>query len=294
MDDLDMRIVDVLNQDACIKNKTLSQLFGLTEPAILKRVRKLEDKKFIVRYDSLLSFEVFSCDKIVYLCNMTAESLEKIKNCKQVTSIIRITHKYEFFVLCFYQNNLQRKSIESKFASFVTYAFLTVQNTNQTVSGIPTKHLVKQTKYDGTFPDKDDVKIIKAMHEGGARKTVLELSAITKLSVDKVWYRKRKIMKSGMFIRHTAQPGNMPQLFYTYVLIQGDAHVGEFTSVRGVVLTYKTASGIALGCVVNGIDQYFALIQTIYETLRNRDCGIEVAIFREYIILNRYPYEFLL
>ncbi len=57
IDDIDLRILRVLQQDSLIENQALADTIGLSPPACLKRVRRLRSAGVIDRTVSLLSPE---------------------------------------------------------------------------------------------------------------------------------------------------------------------------------------------------------------------------------------------
>ena len=50
MDDVDMRIVDLLQTDARLTQASIAKKVGLSQPSVADRIRKLEEQKIIVGY----------------------------------------------------------------------------------------------------------------------------------------------------------------------------------------------------------------------------------------------------
>jgi Lrp/AsnC family leucine-responsive transcriptional regulator len=57
LDELDKKILGVLEQQARISMKNLGQIVGLSSPAVIERVRRLEDKGIIENYQAVINYE---------------------------------------------------------------------------------------------------------------------------------------------------------------------------------------------------------------------------------------------
>ena len=54
MDDIDRRILDILQRDAKISQARIAETVGLTTPSVNERIKKLETRGFIRRFSALL------------------------------------------------------------------------------------------------------------------------------------------------------------------------------------------------------------------------------------------------
>ena len=54
MDDIDRRILDILQRDAKISQARIAETVGLTTPSVNERIKKLETRGFIRRFTALL------------------------------------------------------------------------------------------------------------------------------------------------------------------------------------------------------------------------------------------------
>ena len=54
MDDIDRRILDILQRDAKISQARIAETVGLTTPSVNERIKKLETRGFIQRFTALL------------------------------------------------------------------------------------------------------------------------------------------------------------------------------------------------------------------------------------------------
>ncbi|SDO73523.1 Lrp/AsnC family transcriptional regulator [Desulforhopalus singaporensis] len=83
LDDTDKKILSILQRDGRITNSRLAQQIGLSPPAVLERVRRLEASGVIERYIALLNREKagYNVQTIVMVClsHHQISSLQKVK-----------------------------------------------------------------------------------------------------------------------------------------------------------------------------------------------------------------------
>ena len=67
LDDLDIKVLKILQKDGRTKRNELAEAVGLSIPAISERLHKLEEKKIIQGYFTKLNREAFGYDIMAYI-----------------------------------------------------------------------------------------------------------------------------------------------------------------------------------------------------------------------------------
>ncbi len=106
MDRIDKQILNILQLNGRITNKAIAERIGLSTPAVLERIKKLENNGFIKGYKAILDPEKLG-KKITAIMAITIdrknmESLDKIRDaiisCKEIRSYYFTTGKYDFIL----------------------------------------------------------------------------------------------------------------------------------------------------------------------------------------------------
>lgn len=80
LDEIDTKILNILQQDARITNRELAAMLGMSTTPIFERIKKLEKKGFIKKYVALADGEMLGKDLLVFLFVSTkAHSHDKVK-----------------------------------------------------------------------------------------------------------------------------------------------------------------------------------------------------------------------
>lgn len=74
LDDLDIKVLKILQKDGRTKRNELAETVGLSIPAISERLHKLEDKKIIQGYFTKLNRKAFGYDIMAYILVMMESS----------------------------------------------------------------------------------------------------------------------------------------------------------------------------------------------------------------------------
>jgi len=74
IDDLDIKVLKILQKDGRTKRNELAEAVGLSIPAISERLHKLEDKKIIQGYYTKLNRKAFGYDIMAYILVMMESS----------------------------------------------------------------------------------------------------------------------------------------------------------------------------------------------------------------------------
>lgn len=67
LDDLDIKLINVLQKDGRIKRNELAELIGLSLPAVSERLHKLEEKGFIEKYSAIIDRKKLGFDIMTFI-----------------------------------------------------------------------------------------------------------------------------------------------------------------------------------------------------------------------------------
>jgi Lrp/AsnC family leucine-responsive transcriptional regulator len=106
MDRIDKQILNILQLNGRITNKAIAERIGLSTPAVLERIKKLENNGFIKGYKAILDPEKLgkqiTAIMAITIDRKNMESLDKIRDaiitCKEIRSYYFTTGKYDFIL----------------------------------------------------------------------------------------------------------------------------------------------------------------------------------------------------
>lgn len=101
MDELDKKILMVLQDQARISMTELGKAVALSQPAVTERVRRMEEKGIIDHYRAVVSPKEVNKPISAYLLFHTKECERFVANCQEMLDVIemhRISGQYNFLV----------------------------------------------------------------------------------------------------------------------------------------------------------------------------------------------------
>lgn len=101
MDQIDSRILELLQANSRISMSDLGRTIGMTQPAVTERVRKLEDRGIITKYGAALSPEKLGKPIMAFLLlqtNSCSEINDFAEKAPEVIDLYRISGQYNFLV----------------------------------------------------------------------------------------------------------------------------------------------------------------------------------------------------
>lgn len=293
MDNKDKIILEHLFHNARLTTKELARVTNITQPAAYKRLKNLESEGYISRYDSIINWQAFSFIKTVYFCNEL--ELRLVINQKCCFGIQETIGEYKYLVWCFFKNKEMQKVFE-KMLPKKEYFKIELKTANlygSEIFNLPLKVKNSEVTFRQQKISAKDVKILKALGEGGARKTLKELSDETCLPLDVVWQRKKNLIKNGYFMRFIAQPGNVELgLTVTYVFLRTIKDVLEIP--KKCIVLFKTASGLGAGFISSNHKDYLDSLDSFFSQIRDENTEPIILTVKKDVLLNRYPFEFLI
>jgi DNA-binding Lrp family transcriptional regulator len=101
MDQIDSKILEILQTNSRISMSELGRVIGMTQPAVTERVRKLEEKGIISKYRTALNLDKLG-KKITAFILMQSQQCDQFDEfCRQSPDVIdlyRISGQYNFLV----------------------------------------------------------------------------------------------------------------------------------------------------------------------------------------------------
>ena len=107
LDEIDTRILNLLQQDCTMSLRTLAGEIGLTQTPCFERVKKLKESGVIVRYSAILSSELLGFGHRAVLRGQTSDEADKkdlrlfeslVAKDKSVVSFLKISSKFNYVI----------------------------------------------------------------------------------------------------------------------------------------------------------------------------------------------------
>lgn len=140
-DELHIAILNELQQDARISNAEIGRRVGLTAPAVAERIKRMEEEGIIQGFTVKLNFRQLNYTEKVMIgiklphgyINSFLKETEKIEG---ITSMVRTTGEYCFFITLTLRSIDELDSILTKFGNWgetITYTILATPVDNKPI-----------------------------------------------------------------------------------------------------------------------------------------------------------------
>ncbi|MFW5704540.1 MAG: winged helix-turn-helix transcriptional regulator [Nanoarchaeota archaeon] len=306
LDKKDEIIMEALMHNARIEVKELAKLTNLTKPTIVYRIEQLEKQGFISKYDAIINYSKFELYKEFIFLNVSnrlkPDFLKLLDERKEICSCFETLSNQNFVLLGFYKTKKQKEDFHKllkKFSPLVNfYEISNIRFKPYSVFNLNLKF--KEEKVDDKIIklDKTDIKLIKTLSDGNARKSILELSELVGEKYDKLLYRFKKLKKSNYFPIFFAQPST------TKFHIQNDfLIINTNNNNLKIYDNLKEISQIPYFCELNDKKLLLQILTKNFEEFKStlakikekidEFSTIEVYNTHKTHLLNRYPLEWL-
>jgi DNA-binding Lrp family transcriptional regulator len=109
IDDLDRKIIRVLNQNARKSFRDVAKEVGTSVTAVINRVKKLEESEFIKGYIPLVDLEYFGLNLIAIIAlriskGKLLETQEKISKDSRVIAVYDITGEWDSLIIGYFKD----------------------------------------------------------------------------------------------------------------------------------------------------------------------------------------------
>jgi len=104
MDDIDRKILEILQEDGRIANVTLAKRVGLSPPSVLRRVKKLETQGVIKKYVALVDREKIGKNLLVFIAvsitphGKKREFAREIQNYPEILECYHLTGEIDYLI----------------------------------------------------------------------------------------------------------------------------------------------------------------------------------------------------
>jgi len=147
LDDLDIRLLKLLQKDSTLTTKELANKLNLTPTPVHERIKRLERDGYIKKYVALLDNQKLNKGLVVF-CNVTLKQHEKgigkkfvndIVSLKEVTECYNVSGQYDFMLKVMvkdmpeYQNFIMNKlaSIENIGSTHSVFVMGEIKNSTE-------------------------------------------------------------------------------------------------------------------------------------------------------------------
>ncbi|MBI4116823.1 Lrp/AsnC family transcriptional regulator [Candidatus Pacearchaeota archaeon] len=287
--------------------KDLANVLGVSKATVIKRIKFLEENKYISRYDAIINWQKLPFIKKVYFFKIS-EKTKEFENLflskKEVFSIISLNGLYNYYVWCFFKTKKQQKEFEKQLKNF-DYVDMEINELilpKVTFFDVPIKIPLPKAKSAEIKMDKIDVAIIKYMAQGHGRDSLYEISEAIKKNYDSVNYHGKKILNSDYFLGIIAQPGENKFTIQTtcLVIFCSDKKFSEelYNSIQKIQHVQSDAIGKDNVVIVHFLSQthveYRETLSKILSIDRKKIKNILISHWNKIILNNRYPLEYFL
>jgi DNA-binding Lrp family transcriptional regulator len=295
LDEKDSLIIEALLKDARLSTHELAKMLKTTQPTAHTRLRKLEKEGYLARYDSLINWEAFPFIKKIYFCNLTKQEEIYISKKKECFVLIKVHGYLTHMIWCFFKTKKQMVEFER----LIPKKRKILELKNLYSSGIS----LSENKFNLNKPlfefnriklTPSDIKVMRVLSEGGARESLKDISNKTGLNIDQAWYSKKKLIKNGYFSAFVAQPGVKEfNLTMTNLFIKTKKKV-RLDEIPRVFTHMDTSEGVGCVIVTKNMQDYLDTLDKIYSLFEGDIEQVLLFPNKEYIVLNKYPFEYLL
>ncbi|MCR6640129.1 MAG: Lrp/AsnC family transcriptional regulator [Sporocytophaga sp.] len=147
LDDLDIRLLKLLQKDSTLTTKELANKLNLTPTPVHERIKRLERDGYVRKYVALLDNQKLNMGLVVF-CNVTLKQHEKgigkkfvndIVSLKEVTECYNVSGQYDFMLKVMvkdmpeYQNFIMNKlaSIENIGSTHSVFVMGEIKNSTE-------------------------------------------------------------------------------------------------------------------------------------------------------------------
>ena len=279
----------------------LAKISNLSQPSIVYRIKNLEKNNFISKYDVLLNYNKFPLKFNVFMITIPQKKEKEFeKYCqtnKNIMSAVKCINNYNYSLTTF----TTKKEI-NKIITYLEKEKLHYTNFNEiksyfqtlTIFDIPIK--IKKTNHNNETIklDKNDIKILETLSNGGAKDSILKISKKTKIPIDIVLYRYKKLKKANYLKNYIAQINPTKfHLNYTIILFK-TKNITQNQSLNKIKNLKKSIwigqineNEYLITIVFKDYKEYLEILNKIYNNFENKITKLETFPIKNWIFLNR-------
>jgi len=305
LDKKDKIIIANLMVDCKITTTKLSKLTKLSQPSIIYRIRRLENEKYILRYDTLINHNKFklNCDNIIITVpqNKQEEFEKQCKNNKGIMSVFRTIHKYNYIITTFGTlKEIQEFINYLKKSNFKFEHFPNSESYCPVTSIYDVNVNYKEPHYIDKVLDIDeiDAKILEVVSHSGAKLSMLELSKKINVTVDIALYRYKRLKQHKYFLLNLAQV-NLKKFHLNYNFLLLKTKNIEFDKIKKKLFKLKRIVWFGkvdentyfMTLISKDYEDYTNLLNRIYNELDDKIVSFEIFLVKGWQFLNRINFK---
>jgi Lrp/AsnC family leucine-responsive transcriptional regulator len=112
MDDIDRRILDILQRDGKVSQARIAETVGLTTPSVNERIKKLETKGFIRRFTALLDPRLVGMPLVAHIDVMLEHPRFERTFLDEIESLLEVQECYAISGEFGYRLKLRARDVE--------------------------------------------------------------------------------------------------------------------------------------------------------------------------------------
>lgn len=129
MDQVDQRILLLLQQQGRISMTDLGKEVGLSQPAVTERVRRMEDSGVIQQYRAIVDPEMTGYQSIAYYLFRTSDGIKFVDFCQTAAEVIechRTSGEYNYLLKVATPSIRELEAFENQISGYGDYTTLIV------------------------------------------------------------------------------------------------------------------------------------------------------------------------
>ncbi|MEK9207620.1 MAG: Lrp/AsnC family transcriptional regulator [Patescibacteria group bacterium] len=287
--------------------KDLARILKVSKATVIKRLKFLEEKEYISRYDAIINWQKIPFIKKIYFVKVDKESKEferQMISKKPVFSLITLSGLYNYQVWCFFKTKKQQSEFEKQLR--FTYKEINVSELTFPVVSffdLPLQLSIPKINENILKIKSIDVGIMKHMAQGNGRDSFYEMSAKLKLPYDSVHYHGKNLLRAGYFSTIIAQPGTSKFTLQTTCLLIQCVDNEESNKLYNLLQKTPKILSNAISKESKVLVHFLSQTHLEYrETLskilsiisRNKIKDVLITHWDKVLLNNRYPLEYFL
>ena len=290
----DKLIYENLFYDARVSTRQLAQFIGIKQPSIQARIKKLEEEKFIRKYDALPRLECLPFIHKIYYCSLTDSQIETLIKQPSCTTIQETFNSYSHQVFFYFKDEKELKQVEK----LLPQKRVETTNTHShRLNG--TLFDVKQMPMNYKKPkrislDDIDIQLYIKLINGNVRTPITQLAKELDVSATILKYRKKRLIENGYFLYFVAQPGDAfssMKITYHVFTLSENIHIEKIHAMPRMIGAQSGEKTLTVMQLSLSFEDYLKYSKLLFEKLEPITQEVQTFFIDKPIILNRFSRE---
>lgn len=294
----DKIIFENLFYDARMSTHKLAKILKMKQPSVHARIKKLEEKGFISRYDSLINPDSIYLIYKMYYTSLSKEQVQKIIKMPVCFGLQEIFGEYTHQIFCFFKNKKQAKSFEKELPKKrITQLLTDSHRLGGTIFDVKRQPNDYPEKGNKIKLDKIDIKLLHSMILGGARKTIVEFADKLNTTCAVIKYRKKRLIENNYFLYFIVQPGEAfksIKIAYHIFSLNKNVDIKEITNLPRCTIAYSGEKTLTVIQLSFSFNDYLKHSNNLFRKLEQNTKNLKTFFVDKPIVLNRLSEELLM